>query len=92
MFMNNSYTKKPITVKAFDFLKTKIDDKGKYLYDGIEKREDGKEWHFINTLEGKHYIKEDDFIIFGIKGEKYPCKRDIFFATYQKEEEYKDMI
>jgi hypothetical protein len=85
--MQNRYTKKPITITAFDFSKTKIDDKGKYLYDGIEKREDGKEWHFINTLEGKHYIKEDDFIIFGIKGEKYPCKRDIFFATYQKEEE-----
>ncbi len=38
---------------------------------------------YINTLEGKHYISEGDWIITGIKGERYPCKPDIFEATYE---------
>ena len=39
---------------------------------------------YINTLEGKHYISEGDYIIVGIIGERYPCKPDIFKATYDK--------
>lgn len=42
---------------------------------------------YINTLEGKHYISEGDYIITGIKRERYPCKPDIFKATYDKVEE-----
>lgn len=38
---------------------------------------------YINTLEGKHYISPGDYIITGIKGERYPCKPDIFIATYE---------
>lgn len=41
---------------------------------------------YINTLEGIHYITEGDYIITGIKGERYPCKPDIFLATYDKVE------
>lgn len=37
---------------------------------------------FINTLEGKHYISKDDFIITGVNKERYPCKKDIFLKTY----------
>lgn len=36
----------------------------------------------IGTLEGKHKVSPGDFIIKGIKGEFYPCKPDIFLATY----------
>ncbi len=39
---------------------------------------------YIETLEGRHYISEGDFIITGITGERYPCKPDIFDATYEK--------
>lgn len=39
---------------------------------------------FIKTLEGNHYITEGDWIITGIKGERYPIKEDIFFETYEK--------
>jgi len=39
---------------------------------------------FIDTLEGKHYISPKDFIITGVKGERYPCKPDIFRATYER--------
>lgn len=38
---------------------------------------------YINTLEGRHFISEGDFIITGIKGERYPCKPDIFEKTYE---------
>jgi hypothetical protein len=36
----------------------------------------------IFTLEGPHEVTKGDWIITGIKGEKYPCKPDIFAATY----------
>lgn len=38
---------------------------------------------YIQTLEGKMYINAGDWIITGIKGERYPCKPDIFEATYE---------
>ena len=37
------------------------------------------------TLEGVHRIDWGDWIIRGIKGELYPCKPDIFEATYEPE-------
>lgn len=36
----------------------------------------------IHTLEGTHMVTVGDWIIRGIKGEYYPCKPDIFSATY----------
>lgn len=42
---------------------------------------------YINTLEGKYYVKPDDYIITGIKGERYPCRKDIFEETYERVEE-----
>lgn len=41
----------------------------------------------IFTLEGAMRVSAGDWIITGIKGEKYPCKPDIFEATYEKVEE-----
>ncbi len=38
----------------------------------------------INTLEGVMCAKRGDYIIQGIEGEIYPCKPDIFLATYDK--------
>jgi hypothetical protein len=37
---------------------------------------------WIDTLEGGHNVCPGDWIITGIKGENYPCKPDIFQATY----------
>lgn len=37
---------------------------------------------FIRTLEGVHEASPGDFILRGVKGELYPCKPDIFEATY----------
>ncbi|EGT5447346.1 hypothetical protein I4O28_06230 [Clostridioides difficile] len=38
---------------------------------------------YINTLEGKHFITNTDMIITGVKGERYPCKKEIFEMTYE---------
>ena len=40
----------------------------------------------IGTAEGVHQVTWGDWIIQGIKGEIYPCKNDIFEATYEKVE------
>lgn len=37
----------------------------------------------IGTLEGQHLVSWGDWIIQGVKGELYPCKPDIFAATYE---------
>lgn len=41
----------------------------------------------INTLEGVMHAKYGDVIIKGVAGELYPCKPDIFLATYEAVEE-----
>ena len=46
--------------------------------------EDDNDILLIKTLEGAHVVSDGDFIIQGIKGELYPCKPDIFEATYLK--------
>lgn len=40
----------------------------------------------INTLEGQMTASPGDWIIKGVKGEFYLCKRDIFAATYEPAE------
>jgi hypothetical protein len=40
----------------------------------------------IDTLEGVMTAKRGDWIIRGVKGEYYPCKPDIFAATYEAAE------
>ena len=41
---------------------------------------------WIDTLEGGHIVCPGDWIITGVQGEYYPCKPDIFEATYEKAE------
>jgi hypothetical protein len=38
----------------------------------------------IATLEGTMVAEPGDWIIRGVKGELYPCKPDIFEATYEE--------
>ena len=40
----------------------------------------------VATLEGDMFVSPGDWIIRGVKGELYPCKPDIFEATYEREE------
>ena len=39
--------------------------------------------YLIPTLEGTMIANNGDWIIRGVKGELYPCKPDIFAATYE---------
>lgn len=46
----------------------------------------GKPHHvhgWIDTLEQGHRVCPGDWIITGVKGERYPCKPDVFEATYE---------
>lgn len=38
---------------------------------------------WIDTMEGGHIVCPGDWIITGVAGELYPCKPDIFAATYE---------
>lgn len=40
----------------------------------------------IKTLEGRMKACPGDWVITGVKGEHYPCKPDIFAATYEPAE------
>lgn len=40
-------------------------------------------WLTIHTLEGEMTAHPNDWIIKGVQGEFYPCKPDIFEATYE---------
>lgn len=84
-----SYRKKPVVIEAVqwhpaltngnppDWLSAAIAG-GKVYYQG------GESPHLtIETLEGAHRADVGDWIIRGVKGELYPCKPDIFAATYE---------
>lgn len=47
------------------------------------RKEDWRGWVEIKTLEGVMRADPGDWIIRGVKGELYPCKPDIFEATYE---------
>lgn len=38
---------------------------------------------YVQTLEGRMFVSPGDWIITGVKGEKYPCKPDVFAQTYE---------
>ena len=38
---------------------------------------------WIDTLEGGYIVCPGDYVITGVAGEYYPCKPDIFAATYE---------
>ena len=83
------FRKKPVVIDAEQF---KMDDAGvadfaaghPVLFMEYEVQHDGG-GYFLNipTLEGTHRANEGDWIITGVKGERYPCKPDIFEATYE---------
>ena len=93
----SKWRKKPVVVEA-ELYKPGMED-GYLTYGdcGIEPipREelDSPDWEgyiigepFLFTMEGWHEITAGDYIITGIKGERYPCKPDIFHETYEKVE------
>ena len=57
-------------------------DKEGSIYPVNYPESDGTDKLRITTLEGDQLVGWDDFIIQGVRGEIYPCKPDIFEATY----------
>lgn len=37
----------------------------------------------VDTLEGRHTGNAGDYLVVGIRGERYPVKRDIFEESYE---------
>ena len=83
------FRKKPVVIEAWQFDGT---------YDGYRKiskalgspekfyfaEQDGNDDEIeIETMEGTMTASAKDWIIRGVKGELYPCKPDIFAATYE---------
>jgi len=85
------YRKKPVVIEAWQVTDEWFDDDHSFgplghitrsfVVDPSLKRLD------IQTLEGIMAARVGDWIIKGIKGELYPCKPDIFEATYEPVDE-----
>lgn len=60
--------------------------KGQQLVGDVCPRADGNGLD-IYTLEGVMHAATGDWVIRGVKGELYPCKPDIFAATYEAVEQ-----
>lgn len=79
MITTKLYEKKPVRVEALQYTPDSLNDLMNWV-PGLEEH-DGK--LLIKTLEGVMEAQPGDYIIRGIKGEFYPCKPDIFEATYE---------
>lgn len=92
-----SFRKKPVEVEAIqvtEACRLARDDfwaMPQWLIDAYEGKNDAgvrsvvftPEGVHITTLEGTMIGDHGDWIIRGVKGELYPCKPDIFAATYE---------
>ena len=79
------YRKKPVEVEAEQFnpdVKSWLDGVGSVVMPHPALPPDAK--YGMETLEGFYVVTPGDWIITGVKGEKYPCKPDIFEQTYEK--------
>ena len=79
------FRKKPVVIDALQFTETNAADIQAFVGDaGVA--HNGPSYVEIRTLEGTMYAVPGDWIIRGVKGEFYPCKPDIFEATYEPAE------
>jgi len=88
------YRKKPVEIEAITF--DELVEYGKanganivngmpwsFNYKGHPITHENNDCYLIPTLEGTHNFRRGDMLITGVKGEIYPCKLDIFEATYE---------
>ena len=76
------YRKKPVVIEAVQFDGSNFSEIDT-LMAGVNGFQDFPPRVVIVTLEGTMYGAVGDWIIKGVKGECYPCKPDIFEATYE---------
>ena len=87
------FRKKPVVIEAEQFFQ---DLAQKYWPDSVEPLDSPwpnricdhckrplRQHGAVETLEGVHIACNGDWIITGVKGEKYPCKPVIFEQTYE---------
>lgn len=67
---------------SFDFTTCVEDDKGNRHYKIHPITHENDDCYLIPTLEGTMKFNRGEMLIVGVKGEVYPCKADIFEATY----------
>lgn len=81
------YRKKPVVIEAVQWLPpVRVGEVYRALVDeisrGVVERDEDR--LRIRTLEGVMTADPGDWIIRGVQGEVYPCKPDIFEATYER--------
>lgn len=84
------YRKKPVVVEAWLFDSEQEGRRLQNIDSRISYNPESEGWEdflIIKTLEGDMTAKRGDYIIQGVQGEFYPCKPDIFEATYEKVDE-----
>lgn len=82
------YRKKPVVIEAWQWFGKNIMDAKLFcnqrnLPQFHMGSRNGITGLIIPTLEGDMVAQHEDWIIKGIKGEYYPCKPDVFEATYE---------
>ena len=81
------YRKKPVVIEAFRWLpKAPASVSPDWFYEACWNgtvRIEPDDTVAIKTLEGEMVCNVGDWLIRGIKGELYPCKPDIFEASYE---------
>jgi hypothetical protein len=82
------YRKKPVVIEAVQFTGYNRREVLQFIYpsmseDGLRGAEVAALPVVIGTLEGDMTADPGDWVIRGVKGEFYPCKPDIFAATYE---------
>lgn len=80
------YRKKPVVIEAVQVADQQ--ENPQWLADAVNSGkvywQGGDDPHYtIETLEGTMRANLLDYIIRGVAGEIYPCKPDIFTATYE---------
>ena len=78
------YRKKPVVVEAVQYTVKNGMDIVNWMCDVSVVNRDANDDLRIQTSEGELKASTSDWVIKGIKGEFYPCKPDIFAATYEK--------
>ena len=75
------YRKKPVVIEARQFCSVNGSDVARWCGG---RHDDVLHQLIIPTLEGDMTAQPGDWIIKGVKGEFYPCRNDIFEATYEE--------
>ena len=77
------YRKKPVVIDAVQWVGENLGEVAEFLGATDLDIKLSTESMFIHTLEGIMEASKGDWIIKGVQGEFYPCKPDIFEATYE---------